>query len=120
MCCLLLLLLTAIIQPLPSAYPYSQDIGVRAGNIEKPLKRPRRTSKSSFTLTIISNPYECEIYINDAYRGTTALKDGRLVIPNLKPKTYTLRVYKSGLGEILQKIQIKSDTTLSVSLSEQK
>lgn len=97
----------------------SQDIGVRAGGSQTTKKRAPRRHKpvKFFTLTITSDPYECEIYLNDVYRGTTSLQSGRLVIPHLDPRvSYTLRVYKRGLGDEVQQLKIKTDSELKVSL----
>ncbi len=113
---LLLLTLCLILLPVQTQ---SQDIGVRAGSSQKVKKRTPRRYKpvKFFTITITSDPYECEIYLNDVYRGTTSLQSGRLVIPNLDPRvSYTLRVYKRGLGDDVQQLKIKTDSELKVSL----
>lgn len=97
----------------------TQDIGVRAGSAKATKKRSPRRHKpiKFFTLTITSDPYECEIYLNDVYCGTTSLQNGRLVIPKLDPRvSYTLRVYKRGLGDEVQQLKFKSDSELKVSL----
>lgn len=102
---------------------YSQDIGVRANSSQPKRKHAPRRHKlvKNFTLTIISDPHECEIYLNDVYRGTTSLQHGRLVIPQLDPRvSYTLRVYKSGLGDEVQQLQVKTDSELKVKLPSTK
>ncbi|MBK7993995.1 MAG: formylglycine-generating enzyme family protein [Blastocatellia bacterium] len=119
----------------------AQDIGIfsepapKKKPVEKPPVRkptPRKTEKpdnnlekavekvkSLFTLTVISDPIECEVYINDVYRGTTSTANGKLIIPDLDPKiSYNLRIYKRGIGEDLQSLQLTEDKVLNLSLTQ--
>lgn len=87
----------------------------------RPTTRPDPTErvKRRVTLTITSDPVECEVYLNDTYRGTTATRNGKLVIPDLDPTlTYTLRVYKRGIGEELQDLDLSDDQDLEISLKK--
>ena len=118
----------------------AQDIGIfsepapKKKPVEKPPVRkptPRKTEKPDnkpekevekvktlFTLTVISDPLECEVYINDVYRGTTSTANGKLIIPDLDPKiSYNLRVYKRGIGEDLQSLQLTEDKVLNLSIT---
>jgi formylglycine-generating enzyme required for sulfatase activity len=76
--------------------------------------------KQNNSITLITSPAECEIYINDAYRGTTAAKTGKLVINDLAPElTYTLRVYKRGFEETVQDLQVaQNNTNLAIALKD--
>jgi formylglycine-generating enzyme required for sulfatase activity len=76
--------------------------------------------KQNYSITLITAPAECEIYINDAYRGTTAAKTGKLVITDLAPElTYTLRVYKRGFEESVQDLQVgQNNTNLEIALKD--
>lgn len=135
-----LLILALIFTGVFAEKTQAQDIGIfsepapKKKPVEKPPVRkttPRKTEKTNkvektekvvektfFTLTVISDPIECEVYINDVYRGTTSTTNGRLIIPDLDPKiSYNLRVYKRGIGEELQSLQLTEDKVLNLSLT---
>lgn len=121
---------------------YAQDIGILSGGEptpakpkktppvkrptpprkqpdKDPVKTPPTKAKALVNITINSEPTECEIYLNDIYRGTTAASNGKLIIADLDPTvTYTLRVYKRGVGENVQVITPNEETGVTISLSQ--
>src|SRR5438874_3206569 len=130
----ILLLLCSV---LPSA-AMGQDIGVRGGSEPAEPKRPAATRRATprqpprtsapaptkpkrrATLTIVTDPSECEVYLNDSYRGTTAMSNGKLVIPDLDTAAkYTLRVYKRDTGEEIQTFALEEDHEMNISLKKQ-
>lgn len=136
-----LLILALIFTGVFAEKTQAQDIGIfsepapKKKPVEKPPVRkttPRKTEKTNkvektekvvektfFTLTVISDPIECEVYINDVYRGTTSTANGKLIIPDLDPKiSYNLRIYKRGIGEDLQSLQLTEDKVLNLSLTQ--
>ena len=115
----------------------AQDIGILSEPVpakkkptekvvpRKPLPPPRKAAepaektKRRVILTIISDPLECEIYVNDIYRGTTASLNGKLIVPDLDPTvSYSIRIYKRGIGEELKTLALSQDQELKVSLKE--
>ncbi|MBI4854462.1 MAG: formylglycine-generating enzyme family protein [Acidobacteria bacterium] len=132
---LLIIFTILIINYLPQTI-FAQDIGIfsepapaKKKTPEKTVTRkpppPRKTSepaekpKRRVTLTIISDPLECEIYLNDIYRGTTASLNGKLVIPDLDTTvSYSLRVYKRGIGEEVKTLALSQDQEIQFSLKD--
>ncbi|MEW6730516.1 MAG: SUMF1/EgtB/PvdO family nonheme iron enzyme, partial [Acidobacteriota bacterium] len=112
-----------------------QDIGIFSKGARSPIKEkkpearkptPKQPTKpiasaklkKRANLTIITKPEECEVYLNDTYRGTTTTRSGKLVIPDLDTSLkYTLRIYKRGVGEELQTIELDSDRELTIALN---
>src|SRR5437773_2232076 len=113
-----LLLICSVLMAGPSP---AQDIGVRGGSSNPPpepkrapvtrrapsrqpaRRAPETRAKRRATLTVLTDPTECEVYLNDAYRGTTSSRNGKLVIPDLETATkLTIRVYKRDVGEELK------------------
>jgi formylglycine-generating enzyme required for sulfatase activity len=128
---IVLLLLSSALQ-VPAR---GQDIGVRGGEsstepkksptIRKTTpKQPTRTApvvkpKRRVTLTVVTEPAECEVYINDVYRGTTGARNGKLVIPELDTEIrHSLRIYKRDTGENVQVLDLEGDRELNVSLNK--
>ena len=114
----------------------AQDIGILSEPVpakKKPIERvvprksipprkatePTEKTKRRVMLTIISDPLECEVYVNDVYRGTTATLNGKLIVPDLDPTvSYSIRIYKRGIGEELKTLALSQDQELKVSLKE--
>lgn len=133
---LLLIIFTIFITSYLSESVFAQDIGIfsepapaKKKPAEKPAPRkptpPRKNAepvekpKKRVILTIISDPIECEVYLNDIYRGTTASLSGKLVIPDLDPTiSYSLRIYKRGIGEEVKSLTLNQDLDLNLSLKE--
>lgn len=109
----------------------AQDIGIRkddskpSGATKKPRpKTPTQpvakpAAKQRVALTIITDPSDSEVYINDAYRGTTSPDSGKLIVPDLETGAkYTIRVNKRGVGQEVQIIELTDAQELTISIKK--
>src|SRR5215831_7481977 len=61
----------------------------------KPAAKPKPIPENTITLTIITQPPECQVLINGEVRGTTD-SEGKIVLSKLAGGHYTVEARKSG------------------------
>ena len=68
----------------------------------------------SASLSIASKPGSVEVYLDDKRRGTTSAEEGKLVLDNLPPGPYKLRLSLAGYKDWTQSGSLSAGQTLEV------
>jgi hypothetical protein len=71
---------------------------------------------SVFTLTLITSPVECKVWLDSDEKGTTDRKEGKLVLNNIVRGKHQLRIQSEGYQEWTQTLSLESTQLIRVEL----
>jgi PEGA domain-containing protein len=73
----------------------------------------------SGSIRLVTQPGSAQVYLDDKFKGSSSEREGVLVVDDLKPGDYRLRVSLSGYKEQGQTVTVTSDkvSTITVSLA---
>ena len=69
------------------------------------------------SLRIVTTPGTAQVYLDDKFRGSSSEREGVLLVDDLKPGDYKLRIALSGYKENMQSVTVVSDKSSTVTVS---
>ncbi len=91
-------------------------MALNAGDERMILPPLKEQAPRNLALTFSTQPGAAQVYLNDEFRGTTGSDDGKLVIRELVPGSYRIRLSAPGYEDWRQEVSLTSDRTLEARL----
>jgi hypothetical protein len=73
-----------------------------------------RAPPQTATLKVSTQPRGAHVYLEDEPKGTTSTQEGRLVLKDLAPGSYRLRLSLDGYNDWSQTVAVKAGETVSI------